>query len=616
MLALLALLWCAPASASISTELWYFEDKSARLGIQDLLAQPTAIEWRRVEGNHALFGPTNSRIWFRLRLNEEGLHYGPNDPLLLEVPNAYLGKVEYFRVLDGKIQANAATGMAVPLSERGRPVLRATPYTFRLSAPRDPRTEYFFSVESYFPLHFPVNVLEAPDYAYRHWTRTLFLGLFFGALILAAGFNAFLAISLRSRLYAYYALFVGTIAMAYMAHEGLSVLLLWPEWPWWAQRDLYFFGGLAGVFYTLFLRNFLESPRVSPRLDKALILSTGLMIAGTMCLLISLSVELSAAVQSMIVVMNLLTLAIAINALRQGERPARYFFLASLSFNLAVTFFQLQEAGVIWVGEFLNKAPHVGTALEMFLLSFALADRIRLVNRELARQREAMAHAEKMSALGRMAGEIAHEINNPLAIVHGNAVLIRKLEPGAQVEELATTIEQTAQRMSKVVKGIRAIARDSTRDPFAAVQLETVLQDAVALCRERARGLGVRLELPEISELELRCRSTEICQVLVNLLNNAFDAVDTQEQRVVRMEAKVRDKFVELAVSDSGPGVPPELRGRLLDPFFTTKEVGKGLGLGLSISRTIVEAHGGRLWLDETAAATRFAFTVPLAGTS
>jgi C4-dicarboxylate-specific signal transduction histidine kinase len=136
----------------------------------------------------------------------------------------------------------------------------------------------------------------------------------------------------------------------------------------------------------------------------------------------------------------------------------------------------------------------------------------------------------------------------------------------------------------------------------------------MVLCEERARNESVELRIPGISEdLQVFCRGSEISQVLVNILNNALDAVSGMEEPWVKIEVQERERCVEFGIQDCGPGVDKAIRLRIHEPFFTTKEAGKGIGLGLSISRTIVEGHGGKLWLDEKSSATRFVFTLPIA---
>src|SRR5262249_34026595 len=106
--------------------------------------------------------------------------------------------------------------------------------------------------------------------------------------------------------------------------------------------------------------------------------------------------------------------------------------------------------------------------------------------------------------------------------------------------------------------------------------------------------------------------STQIGQVLLNLLSNAFDAVEHAPEKWVALSFSHQDGRVEIAIEDSGPGIPGDLRQRMFQPFFTTKPVGKGTGLGLSISHGIIHAHGGSLVLDESSDHTRFVMSLPL----
>jgi two-component system C4-dicarboxylate transport sensor histidine kinase DctB len=120
----------------------------------------------------------------------------------------------------------------------------------------------------------------------------------------------------------------------------------------------------------------------------------------------------------------------------------------------------------------------------------------------------------------------------------------------------------------------------------------------------------IAFQNPE-KEPHLKCRSSEICQVLVNLLNNSIDAVEGSASPWIKVDVQTKGDRVEIVVEDNGHSVPKEIRSRIYEPFFTTKEAGKGLGLGLSVSRTIVEGHGGTLLLDEESATTRFVLSIP-----
>lgn len=228
----------------------------------------------------------------------------------------------------------------------------------------------------------------------------------------------------------------------------------------------------------------------------------------------------------------------------------------------------------------------------------------------------ALAQAAKMSALGSMAGGIAHEINNPLAIIYGKSCQIRKLasrgdiSPSELVSELEK-VEQTALRISRIVKGLRSFARNGEQDPRIQATLNSIVDETLTFCQERFRNHGIELNVAQIPKVAINCRAVQISQVLLNLLNNAFDAVEPLEQRWVDVQFEQEDGRIILSVVDSGSGVAPNIATRMMDPFFTTKEAGRGSGLGLSIAKGIIEEHGGSLYYSPLDGHTRFVVTLP-----
>ena len=131
---------------------------------------------------------------------------------------------------------------------------------------------------------------------------------------------------------------------------------------------------------------------------------------------------------------------------------------------------------------------------------------------------------------------------------------------------------------------------------------------------ERLKQNCVELRMaPVDTSLRIDCRPTEISQVILNLLNNAVDAVQPLLEKWVELQVRNAGKDLEISVTDSGRGVPEKIRDKMGQPFFTTKQVGQGTGLGLSISKGIVQAHGGHLNLDAACEHTRFVVTLPKA---
>jgi PAS domain S-box-containing protein len=239
---------------------------------------------------------------------------------------------------------------------------------------------------------------------------------------------------------------------------------------------------------------------------------------------------------------------------------------------------------------------------------------------ERKRMEAQLAATARLSALGMMAGGVAHEINNPLAIIHASAsdLLDTAKEEGHVPEDVVvrtvTRIRQTADRIARIVKSMRRIARDGSQDPFFSVHVSKIIEQTLEVCQAKFKDQSVALRLPALDpHLQIACREVQISQVLLNLLTNALDAVAGQPgEKWVRMNIERRDESIVLSVVDSGPGVVPELKARIMEPFFTTKEVGKGTGLGLSLSRTIAEEHGGKLEVTEDHGHTCFSLTLPV----
>jgi signal transduction histidine kinase len=238
--------------------------------------------------------------------------------------------------------------------------------------------------------------------------------------------------------------------------------------------------------------------------------------------------------------------------------------------------------------------------------------------RELAESRQAAINAAKMAALGEMSASVAHEVNNPLT-----AILLRSQRldmlartdamDAAAVRKTAHDIDRTVERIRRIVDALRAFARQGDEDPLRPELLAPIIVDTVELCAHRFRLGGVELRVDQLPEgLLVECRGAQVAQVLLNLLSNAYDAVEHQDQdeRWVHITVDVHDADVQIAVLDSGPGVPTEIAARIMEPFYTTKEIGRGTGLGLSLSKGIAEAHGGRLELDPHPHPTRFLLTL------
>ena len=246
---------------------------------------------------------------------------------------------------------------------------------------------------------------------------------------------------------------------------------------------------------------------------------------------------------------------------------------------------------------------------------------IRTANRMISRvekQQSMLTSAARMSALGEMATGIAQEISIPLTAILNNVESLRKLVPNDHivVEKMAPRfqkIDETGKRLFKIIRGLSFFTQSDASAPMKTVKLKTIVDNTLEFCSEKFKLRGITLTISDIPEdVTIHCRPTEISQVLLNLLSNSFDAVVNLPKRWVNVKLTRSSKALQLIVSDSGAGISPEVADKIFYPFFTTKSAGKSSGLGLAISKGIIEKHGGSLFLDKSRPNTEFVIMLPL----
>jgi len=223
----------------------------------------------------------------------------------------------------------------------------------------------------------------------------------------------------------------------------------------------------------------------------------------------------------------------------------------------------------------------------------------------------------KMSALGEMAAGVAHEINTPLNIMSLNADLIdgalgKDVLNSERVRKYNDVNRKTLERISTIIRALCNFSRDGSLDASVQVPLVDVIQSTVTLCKERMNNSSVELKVTgDYPGLNLKCRPVEMSQVLLNLFNNAMDAVVNLPEKWIHLDITEEGEEIVLSVSNSGPKIPAAVRDQIFNPFFTTKAIGMGTGLGLSISLGIIKSHRGSLVLDESSLFTKFVIRLP-----
>ncbi|MFG1485273.1 ATP-binding protein [Halobacteriovorax sp. RZ-1] len=244
----------------------------------------------------------------------------------------------------------------------------------------------------------------------------------------------------------------------------------------------------------------------------------------------------------------------------------------------------------------------------------------KLVNqvKELQQKDQVITHSSKLAAIGELAAGVGHEINGPLTIIKGYLSRLKKEDYEASEHEdyilkSLDKIESSATQIENIVKGLRNFAR---KDGQALIifDLSKVLNDCILMIEEiyEHYGISVSFENP-VGELQVKGSPGKIQQVVMNLLTNAKDALEDCEVKEIKVTLTTSDDKAIIQVADSGPGISDENKIKIFEPYFTTKEYGKGSGLGLSLSKKIIKEHGGTITIEsEIDNGTTFRIEIPL----
>ena len=249
-----------------------------------------------------------------------------------------------------------------------------------------------------------------------------------------------------------------------------------------------------------------------------------------------------------------------------------------------------------------------------------LEDRVEQKTKELQRAHAQMLHVEKMASIGKMAAVVAHEVNNPLSGILTYAKLLSKWvgtgqtahEKREEAMQCLDLIAAESRRCGDLIKNLLSLSRTAPMN-VQSVDLHAVINRCLMLVRHQLELVGVELQLKLADDLPLvHCDPAQIEQVLLALTMNAIDAMPRGGTLWIETRLSSNKSEIEIIVRDDGAGIAPDVLAHMFEPFLTTKESGRGVGLGLAISRGIVERHNGRIEVEsEVGRGTTFTVTLP-----
>ena len=622
---LLMLLFCLPLMASavefdeftqtlpLGRSLQVFEDPSGQASIADVRAQAAAGNFKTHDKATLNAGYSRSAFWLKI-----DLHYRPSNPAaqrtwLLELAYPPLDHLDlYLPDANGDYRLIRQTGDALPFASRE---IRQNNYLFDLAFEPDQQQTVYLRLASEGSIQAPVTLWSSTAYLEDQPVRLYVLGIIYGVLLGMLVYNLFIYLSVRDTSYLYYIFYIASFGLYQLSVNGAAVEYFWPNNPWWANAATPFFIGCAGLFGSQFARSFLQTKTHSPWLDRLLI---GLIAFGALVIGLSLMTSYALALRlatTLALTFTVVIFAAGILAWWRGLRVARYFIIAWSAFLLGGVINTLMVLGLLPNVFLTMYASQIGSAIEVALLSLALADRINAMREQQAQTlfdagqklevlNQQLAHSNKLK--DEFLATLTHELRTPMNGVIGSLELMQTVELDPELEQYQQTAAGSARDMMRMVNGILTLT-ELQAGKLKASPGSFSLRGVVEALRVQfdgnasSKSLDFKVDvLPTLPD-RLYGDSAKLAQCLECLLDNAikFTRVGGLALRVTGKPSTDNRLALSFAVIDTGIGFTDLGEATMYQRFFQldgsmTREYG-GLGVGLAICRQLVELLGGKL---------------------
>tara|TARA_Y100001951_G_scaffold105067_1_gene119655 strand:+ start:5934 stop:8345 length:2412 start_codon:yes stop_codon:yes gene_type:complete len=614
----------------LGQSMYVFEDVRGDASIDDVSSQAVQGSFRLHDKPVLNAGYSRSVFWLRLDLQylprqEQGarswlleLAYPPLDHLELYLPDD-----------SGSFTLAQRTGDALPFDSRQ---IRQNNYLFELSLEPGQTKRIYLRLESQGSIQAPLTLWSPNAYLEEQPGRIYVLGIIYGVLLVMLVYNLFIFLSVRDTSYLYYILYIASFGLYQISVNGAGIEYFWPDSPWWANAATPFLIGSAALFGCQFARSFLHTAEHSPWVDRLLLM---LMACGAAVMILALCISYATALRLATYLALLFTVVIfaaGILAWLRGMRVARYFIFAWTAFLVGGIVNTLMVLGYVPNVFLTMYASQIGSALEVGLLSLALADRINAMKEERTRilqeaGRKLEALNQELADSNRFKDEflatVTHELRTPMNGVIGSLELMQTVKMDVELEQYQKTAAASARDMMRMVNDILALTELQAgklyprRDAFS---LRGLLDGLYAQYAPRAedKGLSFTLELDDSLPDTLEGDAAKLAQALGYLLDNAikFTSEGGVTLEVGRAGSIGSNLPLSVVVSDSGIGFA-HVEGDLYQRFHQldgsmTRKYG-GLGIGLAICRHLVDLLGGSLSHEsQPGVGSRFRLNVPL----
>ncbi|MDB6443994.1 Signal transduction histidine kinase [Pseudomonas sp. NFACC32-1] len=622
---LLMLLLCLPPLASalefneftqrlsLGQAMQVFEDVNGTATLDDVMAQAATGGFKPHGKDTLNAGYSRSAFWLKI-----DLHYRPENPQaqrtwLLELAYPPLDHLDlYLPDATGAYRLVRRTGDALPFAARE---IRQNNYVFSLDFKPDQRQTVYLRLQSEGSIQAPLTLWSSTAYLEQQPVRLYVLGIIYGVLLGMLVYNLFIYLSVRDTSYLYYIVYIASFGLYQLSVNGAAVEFFWPDSPWWANAATPFFIGCAGLFGSQFARSFLQTTQYCRWMDRlllALIAYSAVVIGLSLMTSYALALRLATLLA---LVFTVVIFAAGLFAWWRGLRVARYFIIAWSAFLVGGIVNTMMVLGYLPNVFLTMYASQIGSAIEVALLSLALADRINAMREQQAQTlfdagqklemlNQQLAQGNKLK--DEFLATLTHELRTPMNGVIGSLELMETVEMGEELIQYQQTAAGSARDMMRMVNGMLTLTElqagklKVSPAPFSLRGMIDALQVQFG-SNAGAKGLDFKVDVASGVADRLLGDSGKLAQCLECLLDNAikFTRVGGLALRVSGRPTALDRWALSFAVIDTGIGFTDLGEATLYQRFFQldgsmTREFG-GLGVGLAICRQLVELLGGRL---------------------
>ncbi|TVR82071.1 MAG: GHKL domain-containing protein [Chitinophagaceae bacterium] len=680
-------------SINVSSSLYIKVDKENEFSFDDIKNSNNFVLTDEKIPN---LGISRYSLWVKFHLKNNT----STENLLLSLPYPILDYVVLYQEIDGEYQIQKL-GEYVPITERE---YKHQNFIFDIHQKIGSVSTYYINIKSSEQVMLPLTVGTSKAIFLENAGIEIINGVYFGLVLVMIFYNLFIFFSVKDNNYIKYVGYIILIGLTQASDQGYTYRLIWPNYPEFAGFMVTTFPVLVGVAAMLFMRSFLNTKQHLPKSEIILFFLIGMYSTSIFFNLIGYPQEGYKLLQITAIIVSIFMFVVAFKIMKKGYKSAKFFLLAWSAFLISVCVFIMKDFGILPYNNFTKFSLHIGSGIEMILLSFALADKINIMKKEKeesqARTLEALKEnqrivkeqnivlehkvkertgeleksnlnlsktltdlketqaqlldSEKMASLGQLTAGVAHEINNPINFVTSNINPLKKdindivelihlydslkneeaenipqklkeikeFEDDIEVEFLLEEInmllkgmEEGATRTAEIVKSLRTFSRLDESN-LKNSDINESLESTLLLLKS---SFGDKIVINKnYSELEpIECYAGKLNQLFMNILNNGIQAVNEKkysgdEQPTIALKTEKVDDYVLISIADNGIGMDENTKKKIYDPFFTTKDVGKGTGLGMSIVYNIIEKHEGMIDLiSEPGKGTEFRIFIP-----